>query len=398
MNLLCGDCIDEMKAFPDNCVDSIVTDPPYGINFMGKKWDYKVPSVEVWQECLRILKPGGYLLSFAGTRTQHRMACNIEDAGFEIRDMIAWVYGSGFPISQNISKMIDKNAGAQREIVGTKGTAPDIRGNSSNGRGISSQVSKDTERLENYITAPATPEAKQWDGWGTALKPALEPITVSRKPLSEKTVAKNVLKYGTGGINIDGCRIETEDTLSFGSRKIGDGIKYSKCEPTTDGIQNPQGRFPANLIHDGSDEVLEEFPDTKSGAIKAGQSVGTDHTAGDISHNRKGGRPVQPKDIPMSQGSAARFFYCAKTSKKERREGNTHPTVKPLKLMKYLIRLVTPSNGTILDPFMGSGTSGIAAIEEGVNFIGIEIDKDYFNIAKKRIDKHKLSNSIINKF
>jgi len=396
MNLLCGDCIDEMKAFPDNCVDSIVTDPPYGINFMGKKWDYKVPSVEVWQECLRILKPGGYLLSFAGTRTQHRMACNIEDAGFEIRDMIAWVYGSGFPKSQNISKMIDKNAGAQREIVGTKGTAPDIRGNSSNGRGISSQASKDTERLENYITAPATPEAKQWDGWGTALKPAIEPITVARKPLSEKTVAKNVLKYGTGGINIDGCRVKTDEDQRRSSRGGNNGL----CDSTTFKIHIEDQvkqicRFPANLIHDGSDEVLEEFPDTKSGSILK-------------HHKMKGGKPpigtfeirdrTGENEFLGNKGSAARFFYCAKTSKKERGEGNTHPTVKPLKLMKYLIRLVTPSNGTILDPFMGSGTSGIAAIEEGVKFIGIEIDKDYFNIAKKRIDKHKLSNSIINKF
>jgi len=178
--LLHGDALEELKKLEDNSVDSIVTDPPYGLKFMGKRWDYDVPSIEVWEECLRVLKPGGYLLSFAGTRTQHRMACNIEDAGFEIRDMIAWVYGSGFPKSHNISKALDK--GAERRL----------------------------------ITAPTTDEAKQWDGWGTALKPALEPITVARKPLSEKTIAKNVLKWGTGGINIDGCRIATDEIKLYG--------------------------------------------------------------------------------------------------------------------------------------------------------------------------------------
>ena len=205
MNLLCGDCIDEMKAFPDNCIDSIVTDPPYGLKFMGKKWDYKVPSVEVWQECLRVLKPGGYLLSFAGTRTQHRMACNIEDAGFEIRDMIAWIYGSGFPKSMNIGKAIDKLQGNKREDLGVSDSTRLNAINHDNKVGGNPHGSTGEVRL--------TKGNSQFEGYGTTLKPALEPITVARKPLSEKTVAKNVLKYGTGGINIDGCRVGTEGEL-----------------------------------------------------------------------------------------------------------------------------------------------------------------------------------------
>jgi len=321
MKLMLGNCLDKLKELDANSVDSIVTDPPYGLSFMGKKWDYDVPSAEIWEECLRVLKPGGYLLAFAGTRTQHRMAVRIEDAGFEIRDMIAWVYGSGFPKSHNISKALDK-------------------------------------------TAPATDDAKKWDGWGTALKPALEPITVARKPLKEKTVAKNVLKYGTGAINIDESRVPAN--------------------------AEELGRFPANLIHDGSEEVTELFPNTNNG----------------------------------NEGSAARFFYVPKTSKKDRNEGldkfnakataasefrpnhaekaergedgnpygrwkpekNNHPTVKPTDLMRYLVRMVTPKGGTTLDPFMGSGSTGKAAKIEGLDFIGIELEEEYFEIARSRIE------------
>jgi site-specific DNA-methyltransferase (adenine-specific) len=320
VRLMLGDCLERLRELPDNSVDSVVTDPPYGLSFMGKKWDYDVPSVDVWRECLRVLKPGGHLLAFAGTRTQHRMAVRIEDAGFEIRDMIAWVYGSGFPKSHNL---------------------------------------KD-----------------EWQGWGTALKPALEPITVARKPLIG-TVAQNVLEHGTGAINVDGCRVAKSDGDKSGWSKTGSkagenrsmsGFNYER-EPKPDAF----GRWPANLIHDGSYEV----------------------------------------DSLLN--SAARFFYCAKTSKKDRNEGcdeleqkqthnrkpdgkstfeksdrqpsqNNHPTVKPTDLMRYLCRLVTQPNGVVLDPFMGSGSTGKAAIIEGFQFIGIERDESYFEIARSRIE------------
>jgi hypothetical protein len=275
MKLMLGNCLDKLKELDDNSVDSIVTDPPYGLSFMGKKWDYDVPAVNIWEECFRVLKPGGHLLAFAGTRTQHRMAVNIEDAGFEIRDMIAWVYGSGFPKSHNISKAIDKMAGAEREVISEQktnsgGMAHISKTNAEHGfRPNAYTGNSDDKTAQNVIqvTAPATDEAKQWDGWGTALKPALEPITVARKPLEEKTVAKNVLKYGTGGINIDASRVPLDapsERFAPKSEKsvnsYGNGINGSKQLDKT----NMQGRFPANLIHDGSEEVTELFPNSKS--------------------------------------------------------------------------------------------------------------------------------------
>lgn len=308
-----GNCLEVLKGIPDNSVDSIVTDPPYGLSFMGKKWDYDVPEQAIWEECLRVLKPGGHLLAFAGTRTQHRMAVRIEDAGFEIRDMIAWVYGSGFPKSLDVSKAIDKAAGAVREVIG--------KAQWSNSAAHFVPGEDHTARVTLDITAPATDAARKWEGWGTALKPALEPITVARKPF-KGAVADNVLTHSTGALNIDGCRIEGG----------------SKC----DGITT-SGRWPANLIHDGSAEVDDSI------------------------------------------GSASRFFYCAKTSRKDRGEGNNHPTVKPTDLMAYLCRLVTPPGGVVLDPFMGSGSTGKAAVREGFRFIGIEMDADYLAIAEARI-------------
>ncbi len=333
--LFLGDCLDALRQLPDASVDAVVTDPPYGLSFMGKKWDYDVPSVEVWAECLRVLKPGGHLLAFAGTRTQHRMAVRIEDAGFEIRDMIAWVYGSGFPKSLDVSKAIDKAAGAEREVVGFQ-----ARGNS---------VNTDFMSGGNNITAPATDAARQWAGWGTALKPALEPITVARKPLSG-TVAATVLEHGTGALNVDGCRVEAgSDHAANCSRSNVTGI----WAPHTGagGVSteaHPQGRWPANLIHDGGEEA--------AGLL----------------------------------GEAARFFYSPKADGTDRNEGtearNIHPTVKPTDLMQYLCRLVTPPGGTVLDPFMGSGSTGKAAQMEGFRFIGCERDPDYFAIAKARIE------------
>ena len=343
--IMVGDCLELLRRMPDSSVDSVVTDPPYGLSFMGKKWDYDVPATEVWVECLRVLKPGGHLLAFAGTRTHHRMAVRIEDAGFEIRDMIAWVYGSGFPKSHNLEG--------------------------------------------------------QHDGWGTALKPALEPITVARKPFSG-TVAANVQAHGTGALNIDGCRVRATDAealaknwnrLTTVDMRGGNyvGGKSGKLPMTAEA--SDLGRWPANLIHDGSAEVVAAFPDANSGVV---------------------GFQMKPGARRLDSGSAARFFYCAKTSRKDRNEGllssdapavakdatmrdcetaewstrngNSHPTVKPTELMAYLLRLVTPPGGVALDPFMGSGSTGKAAMREGFQFIGCEIDEQYAAIARARID------------
>jgi site-specific DNA-methyltransferase (adenine-specific) len=363
-----GDCLEVMATMADNSVDAVVTDPPYGLSFMGKRWDYDVPSVEVWAECLRVLKPGGHLLAFAGTRTQHRMAVRIEDAGFEIRDMIAWVYGSGFPKSLDVSKAIDKAAGAEREVVG-------IAGRSGSARAC---MAGDFAGGEYHATAPATPEAQQWQGWGTALKPALEPITVARKPLIG-TVAANVLTHGTGAINVDGCRVDgtPRTTHADGNRQGTHPAPMDWGNRTEHAAPGASGRWPANLIHDGSDEVVAGFPQTTSGDLTPYLNQ---------SRNGHAGVNSEWKTVTRTgdSGSAARFFYCAKASKADRGEGNTHPTVKPTGLMRYLCRLVTPPGGIVLDPFMGSGSTGKAAILEGFQFIGIERDAEYLAIAEAR--------------
>jgi site-specific DNA-methyltransferase (adenine-specific) len=395
MNIIHGDSLDKLKELEDNSVDSIVTDPPYGLSFMGKKWDYDVPSQDIWEECLRVLKPGGYLLAFAGTRTQHRMAVRIEDAGFEIRDMIAWVYGSGFPKSLNIGKAVDKMEGTEYP----KNTVV-----SENGSMSGANYTRNTIDVQSKV-------AKQWEGWGTALKPALEPITVARKPISEKTVAQNVLKYGTGGINIDECRVGSEviniHNAPKGTFAGGELNRGSDTESYRDSV----GRFPANLIHDGSDEVVALFPETKpSRQNKISDNRENDGNSMFIDGVRN------PENSYSDSGSASRFFYCAKASKSERNKGleefeekqttggggltnvgdkfgsikakqtNSHPTVKPISLMRYLCRLVTPKGGTVLDPFMGSGTTGIGAKLEGFDFIGIEREAEYIKIAEARIN------------
>lgn len=372
--ILVGDCLDLLRQMPDNSVDSVVTDPPYGLSFMGKKWDYDVPATEVWVECLRVLKPGGHLLAFAGTRTQHRMAVRIEDAGFEIRDMIAWVYGSGFPKSHNL--------GGSHE------------------------------------------------GWGTALKPALEPITVARKPFPG-TVAANVIAHGTGALNIDRCRVRTgDDTARISNGAIkGGNFAAGGSAPGPIAGGHSDGRWPANLIHDGSPEVLAAFPDAP-GQLAAASTSDTQRAGQNVYGNMKRGRGTEasassentgvvgfhmrPGARRLDSGSAARFFYCAKTSRKDRNEGlissdapavtkdatmrdcetaewstrngNSHPTVKPTDLMAYLLRLVTPAGGVALDPFMGSGSTGKAAMREGFQFIGCEIDEQYGAIARARIE------------
>jgi DNA modification methylase len=412
-------CLDAMKRLEDNSVDSIVTDPPYGLSFMGKKWDYDVPSQEIWVECLRVLKPGGHLLAFAGTRTQHRMAVRIEDAGFEIRDMIAWVYGSGFPKSMDVSKAIDKAAGAER------GTSYVAHGdNQVFGEGKGKAAGVDRTPGANLSDPPVTEAARQWQGWGTALKPALEPITVARKPLIG-TVAENVLEHGTGGLNIDGCRVATDPSVDD-PRLGGHGAWTTSKEQSGDTVSlprgtvesSPLGRWPANLIHDGSDEVVAGFPEAKSGGYPA-EGLQRSHVSTYGKPNK-----TPPQRFTTSEGSAARFFYCAKASKRDRDEGldgftdkqaaglpmrsadgerggegldgtktdrlttrkNVHPTVKPTDLMRYLCRLVTPPGGVVLDPFMGSGSTGKAAIIEGFQFIGCEMSPEYMEIAKGRIE------------
>lgn len=408
-----ADCRDALSELADNSVDSVVTDPPYGLSFMGKKWDYDVPGVDIWCEVLRVLKPGGHMLCACGTRTQHRMVVNIEDAGFEIRDVVSWIYGSGFPKSLNVGKAIDKMLGNERDIVDRKDVGHDITGGGF----------KDAKPERKIMDI--TVGESEWEGWGTALKPACEFFTLVRKPLSEKTVAANVSKWGTGGINIDGCRVEgapgsgvwgtsnetCQDGRMFNASPAGAGYRSQKHE---------QGRFPANLIHDGSQQVLDLFPDSKG---QQGEVKGTEPSrTGGEGTNCYGeyGRVAQSKR--SDSGSAARFFYCPKASKKDRNEGldslpeveikkwnerpgnrgvadkypdgsprpetkqrNTHPTVKPTALMRYLCRLITPPNGTVLDPFMGSGSTGKAAVKEGFRFVGIELEEKYCEIAKNRI-------------
>ena len=419
MKLLHGDCREMLKQLPDASVDSIVTDPPYELGFMGKSWDSTgvTYDVSVWQECLRVLKPGGHLLAFGGSRTYHRLAVAIEDAGFQIRDQIMWVYGSGFPKSLNISKAIDKAAGAEREVTGLRKVSPSDLGQNSGWNAL------DTSSGEYKYTSSATDEAKQWDGWGTALKPAHEPIVMARKPL-DGTVANNVLTHGTGGINIDASRVGRVEgdnsvagnrTATFGTQEVlsgGDG--------SGGWSQNEQGRFPANFIHDGSDEVLELFPDSKGMATQ--RSNANIKVYGGNSLLESSTTFPDVRQGFNDNGSAARFFYCAKAGKAERNAGldpdlfplqnytdankmggagdtmltgsgnprdgrkhNNHPTVKPLALMQYLVRLVTPPNGTVLDPFAGSGTTLVAATMEKFDCIGIEMTDEYLPIIEARV-------------
>ena len=386
-----GDCKDEMKTLPDNHVTGIVTDPPYGLKFMGKKWDYDIPSVEIFKEMYRVLKPGGFMLCFAGSRTQHRMAVNIEDAGFELRDVVMWVYGSGFPKSYNIGKGIDKRLGNERKIIGKENYSMPKADNSisANSYGISGGSLKNGAKAERVIQE-ITKGNTIWEGMGTALKPAYEPIIIAMKP-NDGGFVDNALKHGVAGISIDGCRVGTEDKLSFGSRELGDGNKYGKCNPTTEGIQNTQGRFPANIIHDGSDEVVGLFPNNKSSdAIRRNKNDAKEYTCyGNYKDTESSGF--------NDSGSAARFFYCAKASKSERNagceelgDGNNHCTVKPLSLMTYLTKLVKmPENTLILDPFAGSGSTLLACIKNNINFIGIEMSEEYCEIAKSRIENER---------
>ena len=416
--ILLGDCRDRLKEMPDNSIDSIVTDPPYELGFMGKSWDASgvAYDVTVWLECLRVLKHGGHLLSFGGSRTYHRMACAIEDAGFQIRDQIMWVYGSGFPKSLNISKAIDKTENRETWENNAYGG-----GNSRCEECGKWMISGSPCKCPKPVVEYATAEAEEWDGWGTALKPAHEPIVLARKPLVG-TVANNVLTYGVGGINIDGCRVGTVDNLSIGSNnRTNASINFGMADDKEAQGQNPLGRFPANFIHDGSDEVLQLFPEAGN---KWKRNYGVeDYNGKQYDGGSFGGGGYNGQNTYADSGSAARFFYCAKASKKDRNEGldhmparrasamgydiglgeagegmfkdrnpqkqNFHPTVKPTDLMRYLCRLVTPPNGTVLDPFTGSGSTGKAAVLEGFSFIGVEQSEEYIAIAEARIQSAK---------
>lgn len=417
LRILAGDCVEQMRELADESIDAVITDPPYGINFMGKAWDgaaiaeaavsgvdhltttersvsmhagrYDLTVTanrrfqgwcEAWAtEAFRVLKPGGHLLAFGGTRTYHRLTAGIEDAGFEIRDCLAWLFGSGFPKSLDVSKAIDKAAGAEREVVGQVAKLESYGPNEVYGSGPDHGGVMD-------ITAPATPEVAAWEGWGTALKPAHEPIVLARKPLAG-TVAGNVLAHGTGALNIDGCRTEgpKPDTVRGAGGQNG---RYGPIGAQGAIPDDGRGRWPANIVLDPEAGAMldEQAPDTGGGGFCGG-----------------------------GNGGASRFFYCPKTSSAERNAGldgfderqagkwaggiqarreaagqglarNVHPTVKPIELMRWLIRLVTPGGGRVLDPFLGSGTTGCAAALEGVDFIGIEREADYLAIAEARIE------------
>ena len=389
----------------DNSVDAIVTDPPYGLvgasrggssqpgdlatpygrsgpskkrgGFMGKEWDASIPGAEYWSEALRIAKPGAYILAFGGTRTFHRLAVAIEDAGWEIRDTLMWVYGSGFPKSRNVCLDMDKMDGH-----GNRGHRIAV----ANRHHPDGTLEPNGEHLPAY--EPKTDAAKQWAGWGTALKPAWEPIIMARKPMVG-TVAENVLAHGTGAINVDACRVPLEEDCRLlkggtygGNRGSDKGTSMFGTNTKGLGYEVPSanGRWPANLIHDGSDEVLAAFPDApgQQRATTGKEQRGPTNVYGKYA----GVVAMEPRDIG---GSAARFFYCAKASKSDRGEINAHPTVKPTELMRYLVRLVTQPGGTVLDPFTGSGSTGKAAVLEGFEFIGIEREAEYVAIAEARI-------------
>jgi len=376
VTLYLGDCREILPALAASSIDSCVTDPPYHLNFMGKEWDGGDVAfrAETWRAVYRVLKPGGHLLAFGGTRTHHRMACAIEDAGFEIRDCVMWLYGSGFPKSHDVSKGIDRAAGAER-IVTRNGTVQ------RNGYGDDWDTNSSGDRPRKDL--PATDAAREWEGWGTALKPACEPIVLARKPLGEDTVAANVLRWGTGAINIDGCRIATDaliDDSRLGGKGDWSGAKLgyhgSKSE-----IRHPSsslGRWPANVVHDGSEEVVAAFPESGGSRIEKP----CDRTFKAFADGGLGGSRG-PRGFD-DERSAARFFYTAKADDHDR-IGSKHPTVKPLDLMQYLVRLVTRKGGTVLDPFAGTGTTGEAAFREGMRAVLIEAEPQYQDDIRRRM-------------
>jgi len=432
--VICGDAIEQLKTFPDNYFDSIVTDPPAGISFMGKKWDSDKGGrdnwirwlTEVMTEAKRVLKPGGHALVWALPRTSHWTGFALENAGFEIRDIVHHIFGTGFPKSMNISKKIDKHAGVKRIVTRMGQTKP---------KEFAGKFDQSSSKLRERRDDPATPEAEKWDGWGTALKPAVECWWLVRKPISEKTVVQNVLKWRTGGLNIDECRVGTEEVTTSGKRDgTGNSLQWSKYKsPDSFKGLTHQGRFPANLIHDGSDEVLAEFAKVK---ITNGSGIPTPANNEKSKANSQIYGFATYEDMHKSgahyndSGSPARFFYCAKPSKAERDRGlehlmdvsamemtgrkegsagllriredgtigenafagksangkNHHPTVKAQALIQYFIKLITPPGGIVLDMFAGSGSTLIAAKMLRHPYVGIEIDSEYCKIAELRLD------------
>ena len=385
--LIRANCFKRMRSMEPYSIDTIITDPPYGLKFMGKAWDHGSPGPAFWRAALRVAKPGAFLLCFGGTRTFHRLAVSIEDSGWEIRDCLMWLYGTGFPKSLNISKAIDKAAGAKRRIVGSKIGRPgySLKANDTKNHNRKSYSKFTDAEKECEITTPSTKSAKEWDGYGTALKPAWEPIIVAMKPL-DGTFAENAQRHRVAGLNIDMCRVETDrrplrvaenrglnrSTYEGGASKQGG----SKAVGETS-----QGRWPANLV---LDKAAGAMLDEQSGERPSGATRPYKQKHNASSYSVTSGMATHTK--PADSGGAARFFYCAKASKSERGKGNNHPTVKPLKLMEYLCLLTrTPKGGIVLDPFMGSGTTGIACRNTKRSFIGIEKRREYFKIAKHRI-------------
>lgn len=422
INVIHADSREALRDIPDASVDSCVCDPPYALvsiakrlgnatqedldknfirrrvsgqagspyakaasGFMGKKWDTGETAFDpaFWVEVLRVLKPGAHLVAFGGTRTFHRLVCAIEDAGFEIRDQLAWLFGSGFPKSHDVSKGIDRAVGAEREIVGVA----DSRGRDGANRAVVVSTSEGygfATKGGIEVTAPATEAARQWQGWGTALKPAHEPICLARKPLIG-TVAANVLQHGTGALNIDASRVAVDPeadasqlrTMSRSQREGGDGWGMSTVSGDTPQVVRAEGRWPANVIHDGSEEVLRGFPESDAVSMRENGSSTPNAYFGGASYE-VGARGF------LDSGSAARFFYTAKADAEDRL-GSKHPTVKPVDLMAYLIKLVTPPGGLVLDPFAGSGTTGMACMREGFRAVLIEREVEYVEDIKRRL-------------
>ena len=420
MSVLNLDCRHGLAMLPDCSVDAILTDPPYHLvqnsrggspqpgdlstpfgrsgpsrarGFMGHEWDGGdiAFQVELWREALRVLKPGGHMLAFSGSRTYHRMTCAIEDAGFEVRDSIMWVYGSGFPKSLDISKALDKLHGAERQVVGQQYRAATGR---DEGYGFGESFD---------ITAPATLIAQLWEGWGTGLKPAHEPICVARKPMAADTVAANVMTWGVGGINVDGCRIAIDPvadasqlrTMSVSQHDGADGwgMNTTRANPAAR-VLGEEGRWPANFIHDGSPEVLAMFPDTGPSSVRKANGPeqygyrGGERAPVDRGHADNGGsaaRFYQQCQWTQEDLERALLFYCAKASKREKGADNPHSTVKPVALGRYLARLICPPGGTLLDLFAGSGSFGISAKLEGFGFLGFELNPEYCEFANRRL-------------
>jgi site-specific DNA-methyltransferase (adenine-specific) len=386
VTLFHGDCRASLRNLPDNSVDAVPCDPPYELNFMGKGWDDTgiANDPALWREIYRVLKPGGHLAAFSASRTYHRMACAIEDAGFEIRDSLMWIYGTGFPKSQNVSAFIDKELGAKRGKrrvdASELGNPPNLVGGAVKGDDRPWRLAA-LERGYHEVDddTPITPAAIEFEGFGTALKPAFEPIVLARKPLSEPTVAANVLRWRTGALNIDGCRISAEPIRKNTARGGGYCGGFEEITHGTGTTMHNEGRWPANVVTDGSDEVVGMFPHTKSGKIEP-HHVRTVETTTEVF-----GKYDKPSTVSHGdQGSAARFFYSAKASKADR-AGSKHPTVKPISLMQWLARLITPPGGTVLDPFAGSGTTGAAAVAEGFSAILCERENEYVADIKRRL-------------